>query len=147
VLAGLARAVNWIERRLERLEAQETPRFVPLTTALTSASWDGDSFSDTVLTVIDLSAVFSVPPAVKAVLLTVQMRDSGSVGTRTYVAFGPNNAVPVSLIAESTGLPNDTLVSAEGIVPCDANGDLYYAVEASGVGTLDVWVWVWGYWR
>jgi hypothetical protein len=30
-------------------------------------------------------------------------------------------------------------------VPCDANGDIYYQVLASGAGTFDIYLEVWGW--
>ena len=32
------------------------------------------------------------------------------------------------------------------VVPCDANGDVYYQIVASGTGTMDVHLQIWGYW-
>jgi hypothetical protein len=31
------------------------------------------------------------------------------------------------------------------IVPCDANGDVYYQIVASGTDTLDAILQIWGY--
>lgn len=29
---------------------------------------------------------------------------------------------------------------------CDANGDIYYQLTASGSGTMDIYLEIWGYW-
>ena len=39
----------------------------------------------------------------------------------------------------------DALVQAQGFVPCNASGNIYYLVEASGKGTMDIWIEVYGY--
>lgn len=122
--------------------------FHPLTTPLTSTSWDGDSFSTTAKTVIDLSAAFGVSAGIKAVLLKVSANDSDSANTNCFIGLAPNStAGSYSLVCKPYGTPNDGVVHASGIVPCDANGDIYYQVVASGAGTLDVTIQIWGYWK
>lgn len=39
----------------------------------------------------------------------------------------------------------DVMVENCGIVTCDANGDFYYTINASGAGTTDVWLTILGY--
>lgn len=123
-------------------------RFVPLSDRITSTSWDGDARSTTAKTLIDLSAVFSgVPAAIKAVLIHVAARDSGSAAGTPYVLFSPNNTAGAGAFGlKLGGAPNDVIWDGQGIVPCDANGDIYYEVAASGASTLDVWLEIWGYW-
>ena len=53
-------------------------QWVYLQAPLTSTSWDGDSFSTTAKTLIDLSAVFGVPANVKAIYARVFVNDSAS---------------------------------------------------------------------
>jgi hypothetical protein len=43
-------------------------------------------------------------------------------------------------------MPNDRPNREFLIVPCTAGGDLYYQTLASGAGTLDVVIQIWGYW-
>ena len=118
-----------------------------LTTPLTSTSWDGDAFSTTAKTLIDLSAVFGVPAGVKAVLVRLATRDSGSSSGFCQLGLSPNNtANSVAVQAYLQGVADDVYVSANGIVPCDANGDIYYQISASGTGTLDAIIEIWGYW-
>ncbi len=122
--------------------------FVPLTTPLTSTSWDGDSFSTTAKTKIDLSDVFGAPAGIKAILAYIYVRDSGSATDNgIYFGLSPNDTDhQVALACASRGLPNDYVSFAQGIVPCDANGDVYYQCIATGSNTLDVWLQIWGYW-
>ena len=136
-----------LEREVERLRVKESGKFIALTTQLTSTSWDGDSFSTTAKTKIDLSAVFGVPAGVKAVLVRLTARDSGSSAGYCQLGLSPNStADSVAVQAYLQGVANDVYVSANGIVPCDANGDVYYQITASGTGTLDAFIEIWGYW-
>ena len=118
--------------------------FVPLTVPLTSTSWDGDSFSTTAKTLIDLSTVFGAPAGIKAVKVYVGVRDSDSAGTDTYLVLGPTDT-------DGLGIPfspltvNDRWYRGGDDIPCDSNGDIYYQIGASGVGTFDVILQIWGY--
>ena len=137
------------DRISRRLAALESAKFVPLTSPLTSESWDGDSFSTTAKTLIDLSAVFSVPAGVSAVLARILARDSGSAAAADNIYFGisPNDTAHSVVVATRLGgIPNDYFGERTGICPCDTNGDIYYQVVATGEGTLDAWIQIWGYW-
>ena len=117
------------------------------TTPLTSTDWDGDAKSDAGPTKLDMSAVFTNYPtsAVKAVLLRIAARDDASIGTAgLYFSVGPSATYYYALQANPPGA--DVLSSNTGICPCDANGDIYYKINASGSGTCDCWLEVWGYW-
>jgi len=118
-----------------------------LTTPLTSTDWDGDAKSDAGPTKLDMSAVFTGYPdmAVKAVLLRIAARDDAAIGTAgLYFSVGPSATYYYALQANPPGA--DVLSSNTGICPCDANGDIYYKINASGSGTCDCWLEVWGYW-
>ena len=126
-----------------------TGPFVPLAAPLTSTSWDGDAFSTAAKTLIDLSAVFGAPAGIKAVLVRVLARDSASAASTggLGVMLSPNDtAIQGPLHCRCDGRPNDVWEDRGGIVPCDANGDIYYQTYASGAGTLDVYLQIWGYW-
>jgi len=115
-------------------------------TPLTSTSWDGDSYSTTAKTLIDLSAVFPGTPAnIKAVLLRVACRDSGSAGADCYINFWSTNAAGVGPHVRPAGRANDLIEDQVIVVPCDSNGDIYYQVNATGASTLDVWIYIDGY--
>jgi len=116
-----------------------------LTAPLTSASWDGDSFSTTAKTKIDLSAVFSAPAGMKAVLLFVTVRDSDSANGDYYLILSPNDTAGQGFACKATHAANDSLHSYCCIIPCDANGDIYYQIAAHGAGTFDAWIQIWGY--
>ena len=138
--------IKRLEREVERLRVKEKQVFVPLTTPLTSTSWDGDAYSTTSKTKIDLSSVFSVPAGVKAVLVKVSLRDSGSAATScVFQLSGVSSGTKYSLTAQASPI-NDRYAYFNGIVPCDANGDIYYQIAASGTGTMVVFLEIWGYW-
>lgn len=119
--------------------------FVPLTTPLTSTSWDGDARSTTAKTKIDLSAVFGAPAGIKAVLIGLAIRDSGSATNDCFFIVSPNDTDAIGL-AMNCMTVNDRYQRGVLICPCDANGDIYFQCAASGSGTLDVSLQIWGYW-
>ena len=136
-----------MEREVERLRVQENGKFVALTTPLTSTSWDGDARSTTAKTLIDLSAVFGVPAGVKAVLVRLVARDSGSSSATCQLAVSPNDTANIVVVqAYLQGFANNVYGSSSGVCPCDTNGDIYYQIAASGTNTLQAWIQIWGYW-
>ena len=118
--------------------------FVPLTTPLTSTSWDIDAYSTAAKTIIDLSSVFSAPAGIKAVLLFIAVRDSDAAGTDTFLILSPNDTANSGTAVDPHPI-NDRWQRESVVVPCDANGDIYYQIAASGVGTFDVLMQIWGY--
>ena len=120
-------------------------RPVFLTTPLNSTSWDGDAYSTTAKTRIDLSDVFGVPAGVKAVLVNIALRDSGSAANECNISLSPSSSVG-GMTARCSGIANDKFVNACLTVPCDTNGDIYYEITASGTGTMDVYLQIYGYW-
>jgi hypothetical protein len=145
---AVLRMLDEIGTRIERLEVHETPIYYGwtfLSTPLTSTSWDGDSFSTTAKTLIDLSAVFGAPASVKAVLVGCNVRDSGSAGTYSYLILSPTNTAGSGLVFGAESAVNDRFRFGIGAIPCDANGDVYYQTVASGASTLDIVIEIWGY--
>ena len=133
--------------KLDGLDSTAFGRPVFLTTPKTSTSWDGDAYSTTAKTKIDLSTVFGVPANVKAILVRLVARDSGSSAGYCQLALSPNStAGSVAIQAYLQGVANDVYVTANGVVPCDSGGDVYYQITASGTGTLDAVIEIWGWW-
>ncbi len=133
-------------RALQPFAAGWGTNFIPLGSPLTSASWDGDAYSTSSKTKLDLSAVFGVPEGIRAALVNAAIRDSGSAGSECWIALSPNNTANEGLWLGCAGLANDKYARGVLTVPCDENGDIYYQVQASGAGTMDIWLQVWGYW-
>jgi len=143
----LMKKLNGLQEQINALRTiQQGWLPVFLTYPLTSTSWDGDSFSTTAKTKIDLSAVFGVPAGVKAIDVTVSVRDSASQTTDTVLTLSPNASGGVGK-RFSPPYINDRFARYTGIVPCDSNGDIYYEIDASGAGTFDVHLQIWGYWK
>jgi hypothetical protein len=159
--AELLLTIQRMQREIDALKPAETPRGIyhwvypsmqewvtnggTANTPLTSTSWDGDSYSTTAKTLIDLSAVFGVPAGVKAVDLWVEINDSGSAATDCWLLLSPNNTAYSGKYIGLHLRPNDANERISLTVPCDENGDIYYQINASGTGTMDVNIMVWGY--
>ena len=118
-----------------------------LTTMFSSTNWDGDARSTTSKTKIDLSSIFGAPAGIKAVYVNIAVRDSGSASNpNLYFGLAPNNTADVSVVTvRPSGLPNDYWANETCWVPCDENGDVYFQCVASGTGTMDVYIQIWGY--
>ncbi len=135
------------QRLVEAIIRRRGGIYVPLQTALTSTSWDGDAYSTTAKTLIDLSAVFGAPVGIKAVDVGVSIRDSASASATTtcFLVLSPNNVATQGRYIYAAGLGNDAWTHGGFIVPCDANGNVYYQIDASGANTLDAFLQIWGY--
>ncbi len=123
------------------------PQLILLSAPLMSASWAASAKSTTARALLDLSAVFGAPPGIAAVLLRTVLNDSGSAGATdgAYLLFSPVDATGGIAVA-CNGVTNDAKVYHEIIVPCNADGDVYITIAATGAGTLDCDVRIWGYW-
>ena len=144
LLAATGKAAD--SDKLDGYDSTDFGRPVFLTAALTSTAWDGDAFSTTEKTKIDLSEVFGVPAGIKAVLAKIAIRDSGSAATSCrFQLSGVSSGTNYSLTVQASPI-NDRYAYFSGIVPCDANGDIYYMAVASDSGTMDIYLEIWGYW-
>lgn len=148
-LIGLQREINDLKRQLERFQSGQfsTHEMTWLSAPLTSTSWDGDAFSTTAKTLIDLSAVFSAPAGIRAVSVYWAWNDSGSAGADCWLCLSPNNTAGSGIFLGAYGLTNDKRIFGSAMIPCDANGDIYYQINASGASTMDVYLQIWGYER
>ena len=147
ILRKLTAEIESLKKRVEQLSAVEKPwSFVPLITPLTSADFDGDSFSTTAKTKIDLSAKFGVPAGVKAIYASVRINDSDSATKNCYLILSPNDNSGSGKYFSTSAIA-DRKNYTGGIISCDANGDIYYQIFASGVDTFDLQIVIWDYWR
>jgi hypothetical protein len=119
--------------------------YVPLTTPLTSTSWDGDAFSDQGVTTLNLMTTFGLPANVKAVVVRQFARDSAAWGTAgMFFALGPSSSSWSACLVRPAG--GDVWAESTGaICPTNGNGTVYYRIEASGASTMDIWIEIWGY--
>ena len=138
-----------LRRMIERLQLPEIgAQPVFLSEPLTNTDFDGDSFSDVgAHTKIENTSWSStIPSNAKALSVWVQARDSGSAGGNCYVAlYSTATATNPALLHYLYGAPNDALWTMAATVPC-TDGDIWYRCEATGAGTLDIWLYVVGYW-
>jgi hypothetical protein len=141
----LTREIERLKERLAQVEIQGSPVWVYLAAPLTSTSWNGDAKSTTAKTLLDLSSVFSAPAGVRAVLVKAWIKDSGSAANECLIRFAPNNTAGQGLEVRCSGVANDRYSAGCVVVPCDVNGDIYYQIAASGSGTLDANIEIWGY--
>lgn len=117
---------------------------------LTSTAFNGDDYSTTAKTLIDLSSTFDMPSGIKAIEVRGAVRDAGSAATGDLFFLLSPNAVAGSYAAAFTpsGQNNDAWFrTGSQLCPCDPNGNVYYQVAASGVLTLDIYLEIWGYLR
>lgn len=126
-----------ISKKISQANFVQAPVF--LTTPLTSTDWDGDTKTTTDRAIVDLSAVFGVPAGVKAILMSIQ---TAANAANDYIRFGPNSTHNYVLTCRTTVASQ--IAHATGIVPCDANGDIYCYPSGTVEG---VYVYIWGYWR
>lgn len=151
----ILRRLNSMDARLRKLDSHEHGgRWIypnsaewagTANTPLTSTSWDGDAYSTTAKTLIDLSTVFGAPAGVKAVLVAVYLRDAGSAGGDYALILSPNNTASQGFYFPCGGLANDKFAGSGTPIPCDTNGNIYYQVVASGAGSMDIYLQINGY--
>lgn len=104
----------------------------------TSTSWDGDA-KNGADGIIDLSADFSLPAGIKAISCRLSAADE-TVGVTFRLS--KDSGATGNGIAQATQIANQAIF-VSGIVPCDANGDIYFSQS----GELDaVTIIVTGYW-
>src|SRR5690606_34758952 len=109
----MAADVNGIQDEVVAIETHLITNygvFKPLATPLTSTAWDGDAYSTASKTLIDLSVVFGAPAGIKAALVNVSMRDSGSAGADCLLILSPNNTSGSGLYASCERITNDVTV-------------------------------------
>ena len=146
----LIRRLTRLEKRVDDLARPEigpTPIFVP--EAYTNTDFDGDSFSTVAAhtKIENTSWSTTIPSDARGLLIRIQAADSGSAGNtninfRLYATAGAGLA---AARVDLDGVPNDSLVNQTVLIPC-TDGDVWYRCTASGAGTMDVWLRVFGYW-
>lgn len=136
------------------VEGTICPTYMPavkpiyLITSITDGNWDGDGKSDADSGVLDLSTFGNgCPPGIKAVLIGTLVRDVASAAAADCrLAIGPDNVLPSRChLTQLTGVVNNKFRGQMGWVPCDANGDVFVDIDATGVGSMTVDIRIWGY--
>ena len=142
-LSILATAQN--SDKLDGLHSTAFGRPVFLAAPLTSNSWDGDLFSTTAKTLIDLSAVFGAPAGIKAILAEYSIKDPGSSNGTSRLVLSSNN-IDMSGVHLMGSPTNNHPTTSNAIIPCDVNVDIYYQIVASGTNTMMIYLQILGYW-
>jgi len=106
-----------------------------------SNTLQASGWSDVASTLLNVEADSNgkIPKGVKALNAMSACIDSDSAATLTYFALDPIAANTASNYVNCPhGKANDTQSIHGGIAICDANGDVYYQIEASGANTFDI---------
>ena len=143
-LIGLQKQINRMERSSNVATIKDSATWTYLSTPLTSTSWDGDSYSTTAKTKIDLSSVFSAPGNIKSALFSISIQDSGADSVDCYIVLSPNDTAGSGMSLNCLDVV-DRWNRGVLIVPCDSSGDVYYQIVASDTTTMDVYLSIWGY--
>lgn len=151
---ALWRKIIELERVIQELRTREVQKWVypydarwvgTAGSPLTSTAWDGDSRSTTAKTIIDMSVVFGVPAGVKAVYVRTSCHDDASASGDYFLILSPNSTANSGLATRVSGLPNAGFHDENFTVPCNADGDIYFQIAASGASSFDAYLQVWGY--
>lgn len=101
----------------------------PLTTHLTSTSWDGDAKGNTGGQLIDLSVYFGVPAGVKAINVRILGKANNAGPTDGHYFFlGPSATYDAYGGVYVWG---NVYMSTTAVISCDGNGDVYYTLSSS----------------
>jgi hypothetical protein len=114
--------------------------FIPLTTPLTSTSWNGDDTKTVGTITIDTSSVFGAPAGIKAALIFFRAKWT-SASTSSFMYVRPIGATRYTDIAYAHDTSYQT---SNATVPCDENGDFEFVV--GGANATEVICEIWGYW-
>ncbi|MGD8752870.1 MAG: hypothetical protein PVG14_15665, partial [Anaerolineales bacterium] len=120
--------------------------FHPLRAPITHASFSGNAHSDvSTSTKIDNTAwSTTIPTNAQALLLRIIARDSAAWGTTgLYFTCGPSSTNDAAATVRPAG--GNVWIELVAVVPC-TSGDIWYKINASGSGTMDIYLQVWGYW-
>jgi len=108
-----------------------------------AGAWEPMVLSNGANGTIDWVATFGLPKIPKMVWLFATVRDSASVMGDYYISFKARaTTTRTSFRARANRENNDNLEGDHGPVAVADNGTTYYDVVASGVNTMDVWLWV-----
>ena len=145
----LVKKIQELEQRLDRLTLPEIgSQPVWLAEPYTNASFNGDSFSSVGAhtKIENTSWSTTIPTNAKALIIRASAQDSASDGATGYyfAIYSTSTATNPALVVRPSGITNDTRTENNGVVPC-TDGDIWYQCSASGASTLDVWLFVVGY--
>ena len=106
-----------------------------------AAAWNPKTLSNGATGTIAWVATFGLPEIPKAVWIEIHLRDSDSAAGDYYIGLQARSTTTTfSAMARCDREANDNIDNHQRLVPVADNGTSYYAVVASGVNTMDVWI-------
>lgn len=148
-IQDLINEIKRMDREIQKLKQFDVPKsdLIMLDAWRTNAAWESTTHSTTAKTLINLATTFSLPSQIKSVVLYILWNDSGSAGTDCFIIFANNAVANNGMGVGPYGLPNSKFAFGQLIIPCTADGNIYYQIKASGVNTLTTIVRPIGYQR
>ena len=115
---------------------------IPLTTPLTSTSYDGDDTVAVGVYTIDTSAVFGAPAGIKmaAIYFRAAWASASNTSLMNIRTTGTDAATIIAGVRAQTTFSQDGFCN----VPCDANGD--FVLTVGGANALNVILRIATYW-
>jgi len=107
-----------------------------------SNALNATGFSDVAFTTLNTEADSdgAIPKGAAALFMLGEANDSVSSGSDTWMRLQGNSDMDRLFYASCAGLDNGKIARNNSWQPCDSNGDFQYQLEASGSGTLDVYL-------
>ena len=107
-----------------------------------SNALNATGFSDVAFTTLNTEADSdgAIPKGAAALFMLGEENDSVSSGSDTWMRLQGNSDMDRLFYASCAGLDNGKIARNNSWQPCDSNGDFQYQLEASGSGTLDVYL-------
>ena len=134
---NIEEGIDAIDDLVEELDSY--PKYVPLTTPLTSTSWDGDAKTTANNGIIDLSSVFSAPAGIKAVSVFFATTSATASRISRLATNEANYDKGLEILGQVANIKN----AISGVLPCDANGDVYFSCSGD---LAAVYIRILGYW-
>jgi len=108
---------------------------------LTADNWSGDGYSDEDAGTINWHSEYGLPLSARAVLVSVQCRDTASSGEQYQIDLQAKSTTSVpSLKCLCPRSGNNHVGTMQGVVPVASDGTSYYVIGASGSDTFHVWI-------
>lgn len=147
----IVRKLDRLERRLDALQIPERgwiPHF--FTNRLTNEDFNGDWFSTvgSNTKIENTSWSETIPTRARALSIRCYALDTGSsAGGNIYFAlYSASTASNGSLIVSLGGVPDANFRDQTALMSC-TDGDIWYRASASGVNTLSVQLFCFGWWE
>ena len=107
----------------------------------TSAAWNGNAFSNGATGTINWVTAFGLPEIPKLVNLQASVKDTASAGGVFWISFKAKvGTTNWSAYADAEVAANNLYRDSNVWVPVADDGTTYWAIIASGVNTMNVWL-------